>query len=196
MSVSMEWQKAMPHGASIDGEYCVVESSALPLYLQYSLGEKHQLFETMTLPLPLVEELLDRMHEYFSLPAPSTTLEDYIQSYYEARSCDPSTSFKKQKRVRRTGGAVADVWRQLLECDVCVLPSVLLMNKSHTANKWSGRQSQWGAGPTGDTGQARLTRYPAAAMTPYWQVRSAQGVAEASPAHHLSIHRRGEADGE
>ena len=130
----MEWQDAMAHGATCDGEYCVVESSALPLYLQHVFGEKRELFQMVTMPLALLEGVLDCIHLFLG----SATQEASMEALFEEhclRELEKETGSRRKKTVQ----ALTAVWKQLLECDVCVLPSVLLMSKKHTANEWSSK---------------------------------------------------------
>lgn len=128
----MEWQDAMAYGATCDGEYCVVESSALPLYLQHVFGEKHELFQMVTMPLALLEGVLDCIHLFLGSATQETSMEALFEQY-----CLRELEKEKVSRRKKTVQALTAVWEQLLECDVCVLPSVLLMSKKHTANEWS-----------------------------------------------------------
>lgn len=127
----MEWQDAVAYGATCDGEYCVVESSALPLYLQHVFGEKRELFEMVTLPLALIERLIDCLHLHLGSASQDTGLKKAFERYCRGVVHD-------EEKAMEAVQALTAVWEQLLECDVCVLPSVLLMSKKHTANEWSG----------------------------------------------------------
>ena len=140
---SMEWEDANPHSASADGEYCLVEANALPFYLQNIFADYFGLFELVTIPLRLLEllmDLLDRWREEREDEEDEGNEERsfhrFLNEVYEKRwqACDTGAArtFCNQELA-----AIKSVWRQLQECDICVLPSVLLMDKRHTANQWS-----------------------------------------------------------
>ena len=144
VALSMEWEDANPHSASADGEYCLVEANALPFYLQHIFADHFGLFELVTIPLRLLESLLDELPQWRNSRERQDEAEEGDQHAFrrfwnavyeekqEACESEDDRAFCNQELA-----AVKRVWSQLQECDICVLPSVLLMDIRHTANEWS-----------------------------------------------------------
>lgn len=47
-----------------------------------------------------------------------------------------NTAISDRMMTKVEGAEVMDVWHQMTDCEICIIPSVLLFNKHHTANEW------------------------------------------------------------
>jgi hypothetical protein len=141
-SLSLDWEESNPHSATTEGEYCLVEAHALPFHLQQIFADHFGLFEIVTIPLRLLELMIDALHVWSEQrEAGKDGGLDFgcylVEVIYEEERRKWKGGTKEEAACLKEMAAVLHVWQQLLECDICVLPSVLLMDKRHTANEWS-----------------------------------------------------------
>jgi hypothetical protein len=114
------------------------ESCALPFYLQYYFAQKLGLFHVVSVPLLLLERVLERMHQcggsgwrrHINSADGQNSLEKSFNDDFERTSAAAT----KQRQLLEAERAV---WEHLSTSDICVLPSVLLMNSNHTSPDWS-----------------------------------------------------------
>jgi hypothetical protein len=130
----LQWVQSNPEFTGDDeGEYAVVESTALPFYLQYLWDQKENLFEVVTVPLSILELLLDHIQKCQS--ESNLSIDKYVQEHYHLQWQSAKGS-KKKARIQRKLHAVMMTLQHLCDSEVCVLPSVLLMSKRHQAREW------------------------------------------------------------
>lgn len=141
-ALSMEWEGAESHAhtATTDGEYCLVEAHAVPFYLQHIFADRYGLFEVVTVPLRLLEILLEHLEEFMQQqatagPDDSTSFRNFLQQAHNKKI--PRMRFELRYAAEKEYKAVVTLLTHLEESEVCVVPSVLLLNKEHTANEWS-----------------------------------------------------------
>lgn len=106
--------------------FLLQESYALPLYLRMLFDEQHHQFHLVPALLLQVSIVVDQLRLFVQRWGENVDREAFIK-HLEAVS-DPDGS----KPVE-----AAECWKQMLECDILVLPSVLLMSKIANANEWS-----------------------------------------------------------
>jgi hypothetical protein len=99
-------------------------------YLQYIFSRRHGLFQVVSVPLRLLERLLKAIHAVKSGAVPIRVKEFYEAEFERADKADVQDALEKEFQ------AVEQVWEHLEEADICVLPSVLLMNKENDAQEW------------------------------------------------------------
>lgn len=135
----MEWESAdsHAHSASSEGEYCLVEAYAVPFYLQQLFADRFGLFEVVTVPLRLLEIVLEGLQDWTMEQATATADAEEFRAYLHRREMiEQADEDTNPNRITGNFKAAVKLIDHLEECEVCVVPSVLLMSKAHMADEW------------------------------------------------------------
>lgn len=99
------------HGATEDGDYSMIESHAVPFYLEHIFDRQNNCFALCPVSLSILQQLLLEMH---------SSSDDSIES---------SAFVQRNPTLRKA-------WALLLDCEILCLPSVLLLSNACTVPEW------------------------------------------------------------
>lgn len=127
-------------GTTNNWKYSIVESMALPFYIQHILNQRAKpLFDIQLRDMKYLLIVIDILMKYDVATKPTRSSTTTVM---EMR--DKFTHHLRNLLVGAIDCAsdVIDVWLYAINCEICVVTSVLLMSKRHSANEWSEKEER------------------------------------------------------
>jgi hypothetical protein len=109
----------------------------LPFYLQYYFAQHLGLFHLVTVPLRLLELLLERILRLNPLVMTPLNIVKQLKATFDTECALLRAANQMNSNEWQEVEAEQEVLQHLLDSDICILPSVLLMNHDHTSSEWS-----------------------------------------------------------